>query len=102
VNWGNYAYSKTLKVRLGRSNHSDCLHVAFDANNANQFDIVGNGGMGTTVSSPIESYLPEFKEYVIAMINSGGLIKDEEPKLLLDINILVHYLSLPADHELEK
>jgi hypothetical protein len=55
--------------------------------------------MGTTMSAPLESYLPEIKEYIIAMINSGGLIKDEEPRLLLDRNMLVHYLSLPEAHQ---
>jgi hypothetical protein len=73
-----------------------------DANNANQFYIVGNGGMGATISTPVDRFLPEIKEYVIALINSGGLIKDEEPRLLLDRNIVVHYLSLPTEHELEK
>jgi len=86
---------------LVRSNHPEYLHVALDANNPNQLYIVGNGGMGTTVSAPAENYLPEIKEYVIAMINSGGLIKDEELSLLLDRNILVHYLSLPAAHQRE-
>jgi hypothetical protein len=57
--------------------------------------------MGTTMSAPLESYLPEIKEYIIAMINSGGLIKDEEPRLLLDRNIVVHYLSLPAAYQRE-
>jgi hypothetical protein len=95
-------YSEKFKVMLTHSNHPGYLNVALDANNENQFYIVGNGGMGTTMSAPAENYLPEIKEYVIAMINSGGLIKDEEPRLLLDRNILVHYLSLPAGHELEK
>jgi hypothetical protein len=90
-----------FKVMLARSDRSDSLLVALDANNENQFYIVGHGGMGTTMSAPVERFLPEIKEYVIAMINSGGLIKDEEPRLLLDINILVHYLSLPAAHQRE-
>jgi hypothetical protein len=85
-----------FKVMLTHSNHPGYLNVALDANNANQFYIVGNGGMGTTISASVERFLPEIKEYVIALINSGGLIKDEEPRLLLDINILVHYLSLSA------
>jgi hypothetical protein len=91
-----------FKLMLTHSNHPGHLNVALDANNANQFYIVGNGGMGTTLNAPVERHLPEIKEYVIAMINSGGLIKDEEPRLLLDINILVHYLFLPTKHELEK
>ncbi|UUO22036.1 hypothetical protein FGD67_01605 [Colwellia sp. M166] len=85
---------KKFKGRLERSNRSDWLHVAIDANNAKQFYIVGNGGMGNTISAPIESYLPEIKEWVIRQINSGELIKDEKKSLLLDRNILIHYISL--------
>lgn len=86
---------ENFKERLKRSNRSDWLHVAIEVNNANQFYIVGNGGMGNTISMPIERYLPEIKEWVIRQINSGELIKDEKKSLLLDKNILVHYLSLP-------
>jgi len=89
---------KKFKVMLTHSNHPGYLNVALDANNANQFYIVGNGGMGTTISTPVDRFLPEIKEYVIALIKSGGLIKDEETRLLLDRNIVVHYLSLPAAH----
>lgn len=85
-----------LKERLERSNRSDWLHVAVDANNVNQFYIVGNGGMGNTISMPIERYLPEIKEWVIRQINSGELIKDENKSLLLDRNILIHYVSIPS------
>ena len=91
-----------FKGMLTNSNHPGYLNVAFDANNANQFYIVGNGGMGTTISTPVERFLPEIKEYVIALINSGGLIKDEEPRLLLDRNILVHYLFLPRQQDRKK
>jgi hypothetical protein len=87
-----------LKERFGQSNRSDWLHVAVDANNANQFYIVGNGGMGNTISAPIESYSPEIKQWVISQIDSGELIKDEKKRLLLDRNILVHYLSTSAVH----
>ena len=83
-----------FKERLERSNHSDWLLVAVDANNANQFYIVGNGGMGNTISAPIENYLPEIKEWVISQINSGELIKDEKKSLLLDRNILIHYFLI--------
>jgi hypothetical protein len=68
-----------FKVMLARSDRSDSLLAALDAN----FYIVGNGGMGTSVSAPAENYLPEIKEYVIAMINSGGLIKDENKDFCL-------------------
>ncbi len=83
-----------FKERLGKSNRSDWLHVAVDVNNANQLYIVGNGGMGNTISAPIESYLPEIKEWIISQMNSGGLIKNEKKSLLNDRNIWVQYLSL--------
>lgn len=83
-----------FKERLEHSNRSDWLHVAVDVNNADQFYILGNGGMGNTISMPIERYLPEIKEWVIRQINSGELIKDEKKSLLLDRDILVHYVSL--------
>ncbi|MEH6596576.1 MAG: hypothetical protein ACJAWS_000121 [Oleiphilaceae bacterium] len=86
---------ENFKERLERSNRSDWLHVAVEVNNANQLYIVGNGGMGNTISMPIERYLPEIKEWVIRQINSGELIKDEKKSLLLDRNILVYYVSLP-------
>jgi len=82
-----------FKERLGQSNRSDWLNLVVDVNNANQFYIVGNGGMGNTISMPIERYLPEIKEWVIRQIHSGLLIKSEEQSLLLDRNILVYYLS---------
>ena len=84
---------ETFKERLERPNHSDSLYVAVDANNENQFYIVGNGGMGTTISASIGSNLSEIKECVISMINSGELIKDENKSLLLDRNILIYYLQ---------
>ena len=48
-----------FKERLKRPNRSEWLHVAVDANNEKQFYIVGNGGMGNTISMAIERYLPE-------------------------------------------
>ena len=83
-----------LKQRLGKSNCADWLNVAVDVNNPNQLYIVGNGGMGNTISMSIEKYLPEIKEWLISKINSGKLIKDEKKSLLLDSNIWVHYVSL--------
>ena len=65
-----------------------------DASNENQFYIVGNGGTENTISAPMESYLPEIKVWVISQIDSGELFKDEKKSLLLDRNILVHYLSI--------
>jgi len=85
-----------FKERLERANRSDWLHAAVDTNNENQFYIVGNGGMGNTISAPIENYLPEIKECVISMLNSGKLIKVKKQNLLLDRNTWVYYLSLSS------
>lgn len=83
-----------FKARLNRSNSPDWLRVVIDANNESQFYIVSNGGMGNTISTPIENFLPEFKKCVMSMISARELIKDEKKSLLLDRNILVHYLSI--------
>jgi len=64
-----------------------------DANNAKQLYIVVSGGMGNTISTPIERYPPEIKAYISSKLNSGELTMDEKQSLLLDRNILVHYLS---------
>ena len=88
-----------FKERLGQSNRSDWLHVAIDASNANQLYIVGNGGMGNTISAPIESYFPEIKTWIMSQINSGEFIKNEKKSLLLDRNILVHFISIPPSTE---
>ena len=85
-----------FKNMLGRVNHSDWLHVAVDANNTEQFYIVVNGGMGNTISAPIENYPPEIKECVIKMLFSGELIAAKEAAFLLEINTLVYYLSLSS------
>jgi len=82
-----------FKTRLGRINHSDWLHVAVDDNNENQLYIIVNGGMGNTLSAPIERYDPAIKAYIISMLNSCELVMNEERNLLRDRNILVHYLS---------
>jgi hypothetical protein len=83
-----------FKERLVQPNRSDWLRVVVDADNVNQFYIVGNGGMGNTISMPIEKYLPDIKAWVINQVSSGELIKSEEQSLLLDRNMLVYYLSL--------
>jgi hypothetical protein len=83
-----------FKMRLECSNQSNWLHIAVDANKESQFYILGNGGMGNTISAPIENYLPEIKEWVVRQINSGSLIKNEKKSLLLDRNILVHYIFI--------
>jgi hypothetical protein len=87
---------KTFKKRLIKVNSPDWLHVAVDANNAEQFYIIVNGGMGNAISAPIEHYLPEIKECVIEMLFSGELIAAKKTALLLEINTLVHYLSLSS------
>ncbi len=84
---------ESFKERLAHSNRSDWLRVV-DADNVNQFYIVGNGGIDNTTSMPIEKYLPHIKAWVINQVISGGLIKSEGQSLLLDRNMLVYYLSL--------
>ena len=69
------------------------LRVAVDASNENQFYIVGNGGMGTTISAPLEQYLPEIKQCVLDMLINGELEKNKKTTLLLDRNILVYFLN---------
>lgn len=91
-----------FKNRLSRVNSSDWLHVAMDAENTEQFFIVGNGGMGTTISTPIDKLGSEIKACVIEMLEKGELVIDEKRTLLFDRNILVHYLSPPCtDKRLE-
>ena len=85
-----------FKVRLGRINHTDWLHVAIDANNVRQFYIVVNGGMGNTISTPIERYPLEIKECVVKMLSSGELIITKKAVLLLEIDTSVYYLSLSS------
>ena len=90
-----------FKERIACSNQSDWLHVVVDAHNENQFYIVGNGGMGSTISAPIERFLPEIKDCIISMVYSGLLIKDEKRDFLLDRNIWVHSLSYTQPDEIE-
>ncbi len=87
---------ETFKKRLMKVNSSDWLHVAVDANNVRQFYIIVNGGMGNTISTPIERYLPEIKECVVNMLSSGELIIAKKAVLLLEIGTLVYYLSLSS------
>ena len=87
---------ETFKKRLMKVNSPDWLNVAVDANNVRQFYIVVNGGMGNTISTPIENYHPEIKAYVVEMLFSGKLIIDKKAVLLLEINTLVYYLSLSS------
>ena len=82
-----------FKERLGRPNHSDWLHVGIDAVNKEQFYIIVNSGMGTTLSAPIERYDLAIKAYIVSLVNSGQFVMDEKRNLLRDRNVLVHYLS---------
>ena len=86
--------AKEFKKRLARKNSPDWLHVAMDAEDNTQFYIVGNGGMGTTISMALERYPAEIKVCVMDMLSTGELIVDKKRNLLLDRNILIHYLSL--------
>ena len=90
-----------FKERVARTNHSDSLHIVVDANNEHQFYIVGNGGMGSIISAPIERFSPEIKESIISMVYSGLLIKNEKRDFLLDRNIWVHSLSYTQPDEIE-
>lgn len=82
-----------FKERIARTNHSDSFYIVVDANNENQFFFVGNGGMGSSISAPIERFSPEIKEYIISMINSDQLIRNEKQIFLSDRNIWVYSLS---------
>lgn len=88
-----------FKKRLTRLNSPDWLLVAIDVNNANQFYIVANGGMGNTISTPVEHYPAEIKACIIKMLNSGELVINENKSFLPEINALVHYLSQPPVHK---
>ncbi|MBL4900810.1 MAG: hypothetical protein JKX76_14455 [Colwellia sp.] len=87
---------ETFKKRLTKVNSPDWLSVAIDANNVRQLYIVVNGGMGNTISTPIERYPPEIKEYVVKMLSFGELIIAKKTVLLLEIDTLVYYLSLSS------
>jgi len=90
-----------FKERIACSNQSDWLHVVVDAHNENQFYIVGNGGMGTTISAPVERFAPEIKGCIVSMINSGQLIRGEKRDFLFDKNIWVHSLSYTQSDDVE-
>jgi hypothetical protein len=90
-----------FKERIAHLNRSDWLRVVVDVNNDNQFYIVGNGGMGSTITAPIERFPPEIKDCVVSMINSGQLITEEKRDFLLDKNIWVYYLSYTQSDDVE-
>lgn len=82
-----------FKTRLVRLNSPNWVSVVIDTNNTNQFYIVANGGMGNTISTPIERYPTEIKNCVIHMLSVGELIIDKNKNFLLEINTFVHYLT---------
>jgi len=87
---------ETFKKRLTKVNSPDWLSVAIDANNVRQLYIVVNGGMGNTISTPIERYPPEIKKCIVKMLFSGELIVAKKTVLLRGIDTLVYYLSLSS------
>lgn len=87
---------ETFRKRLTKVNSPDWLSVAIDANNVRQLYIVVNGGMGNTISTPIERYPIEIKECIVKMLFSGELIVAKKTVLLLEIDTLVYYLSLSS------
>ena len=90
---------ETFRKRFAAKDSPHWLCVGVDTANKAQLYIIVNGGMGTTLSAPIERYDPAIKAYIISMLNSGELVMDEERNLLRDRNILVHYLSQSPVHK---
>ncbi|MGL1956405.1 MAG: hypothetical protein OCD00_03695 [Colwellia sp.] len=86
-----------FKQRLRKTNSPDWLHVAADDSNEKQLYIIGNGGMGTTISMPIERFGAEIKGYISKKLEQGELVIDNKPSLLLEKGIFVRYLVKPAD-----
>lgn len=82
-----------FKTRLIQPSSPNWMSVVIDANSINQFFIVVNGGMGNTISTPIEQYSAEIKDCVINMLSLGELIIDKNKNFLLEINTFVHYLK---------
>jgi hypothetical protein len=87
---------ETFKKRLTKVNNPDWLSVAIDANNVRQLYIVVNGGMGNTISTPIERYPSEIKECIVKVLFSGEFIVAKKTVILLEIDTLVYYLSLSS------
>ena len=82
-----------LKQKLVNFNSPYHLHVAVDATDAALFYIVGNGGMGTTISVLIDKFGPEITQAVMDMIAAGQLVKAKETRMLLDQNTIVYYFN---------
>ena len=84
---------ETFKKRLTKVNSPDWLSVAIDANNVRQLYVVVNGGMGNTISTPIERYPPEIKEYVDKNL---GRKRPSFKTSLADLNIFLSDLIQSA------
>ena len=72
-----------FKQKLVNFNSPYHLHVAVDATDADLFYIVGNGGMGTTISVLIEKFGSEITQAVMDMIAEGQLVKAEKQECYL-------------------
>ena len=83
-----------FKQQLVNFNSPRRLHVAVDASNEDLFYIVGNGGMGTTISVLIEKFGPEITQAVMNMIKNGQLVKAKKTRMLLDQNVIVYYFTI--------
>jgi len=83
-----------FKQKLLNFNSPYHLHVAVDATDEDLFYIVGNGGMGTTISILIDKFGPEITQAVMDMIAAGQLVKAEKTRMLLDQNTIVYYFTI--------
>ena len=83
-----------FKQQLVNFNSPYHLHVAVDAKDEDLFYIVGNGGMGTTISVLIDKFGPEITQAVMDMIAAGQLVKAEKTRMLLDQNAIVYYFTI--------
>lgn len=82
-----------FKQRLVNFNNPYHLNIAVDASNEDLFYVIGNGGMGTTISVLIEKFGPEITQAVMDMLKNGQLVKAEKTRMLLDQNTIVYYLE---------
>jgi hypothetical protein len=75
--------------------------VAVDYDRGNRLYLISNGGMGNTITTEVERFLPEIKEYIVEMILTRQLVRHEEPSLLLDSNKLVYILNPPNKNNID-
>jgi hypothetical protein len=69
-----------------------CIVVDIESKQG-QLYIVGYGGMGTTISFPVEEFGSEVKAFVIEMIENEMLVIDDKAVMLLEKNIVVKYYT---------